>query len=149
MDRAWLLVFVGLVLIAFGCSSGLGALRSSWNVANAGAVGMKAEIESLHEADVQAIVENDALTKEQKLEALDHVARKWAPVYRAFRTYRAALAAARVALAAAEAQELAGQEPDLARLAELVSAALTAQLALGEALQGDTTWSGWLFSERF
>lgn len=103
-------------------------------MANAGAGETLAEIERLHEADTRAIVESPTLTKEQKLEALDHVARKWAPAYQAFRAYRAALAAARVALKAAEARELAGGEPDLAKLGELVSAALAAQQALAEAI---------------
>jgi len=134
VDKGWIFVLVGIVLLLLGCSSGTAPFRSAWNVANATAVETKAEIEGLHEADTQAIIESPTLTKAQKIEALDHVAARWAPAYRAFRVFRAALASARVALTAAEAAELAGHEPDLSKLAGLISAALTAQQALSEAI---------------
>jgi hypothetical protein len=127
-------IVLGLVLVLLGCSSGLDTLRASWNAANAGAVATLTEIESLHEAETQTVVTDPALSKEQKLAALDAVMDRWAPVYVAFRAYRAVLAASRVALEAAEAAELAGHQPDLTKVTDLGTQAIEAKHALAEAI---------------
>lgn len=103
-------------------------------MANASAVETRAEIERLHQADTDSIVENSELSKAQKLEALDHVERKWRPVYDAWRAFRAALAVSRAALVVAETRELAGLEPDLGALADAISAVLLAKQATLETL---------------
>ena len=128
MDRAWLILLMGVALLLAGCINVLGPLRSAWNTTNAGAVDTEIRIGERHQAELDLIIGNDALTNDQKLAAVDHVERKFAPAYEAYRVLRAVLASTRAALLAAELEE----SPDASKIAALINELTTAR----EAVQG-------------
>ena len=123
-------LLVGIALLVSGCANVLGPLRSAWNTTNAGAVDAEIKIGAKHQADLDLITGNDALTKEQKLEAVDLIEARWAPAYEAYRVLRAVLASTRAALLAAELEE----SPDAAKLAALVQELLAARDAVEGAI---------------
>jgi len=130
MDRGIFILIVGLVLVLIGCTSVLSPLRSAWNTTNAGAVDTEIKIGAGHQADLDAVIADTTLTKEQKLQAVDAVEAKWAPAYEAYRALRAVLASTRAALLAAELEE----EPDAAKIAALVEQLITARDAVERAI---------------
>jgi hypothetical protein len=116
------LIFAGFALFVAGCGANLNSLRSSWNAANDAADDMLAHVETRHEAAMVA-----ATTEAER----DAVIEKYAPIYQAFRVFRALLASAKAALEAAELKD----DPDLADLAGLVADLLNAQKTVHGAIQ--------------
>ena len=104
MTKGLLAILIGLCLILVGCTNFLAQSKTAWNVVNQGAYEALEEVESLHQKDVDKIVDNASLTKDQKLEQLKIVEARWHPAYVAYRAVRASLASLKAVLAAAEAE---------------------------------------------
>jgi len=131
--KAVLAILIGICLLLTGCTDLLQDSKTAWNVLNAGAYEALAEIETQHQASVDAVVEGK-LSKEQKLAQLDAVEAQYHPAYVAYRSLRAALAVARTVLTAAEAAQASGGNPDWGALQRALSEAVRAQKALAEAM---------------
>jgi PBP1b-binding outer membrane lipoprotein LpoB len=133
-SKAILAILIGLCLLLAGCTDLLGEAKTAWNIINSGAYEALAEVERLHQEEVNSVADDPSLTQMQKLEALNLVAVKWKPVYERYRILRSALASAKAALTAAEAAEASGATPDWIKLQQAVRETVAAQKALAEAM---------------
>lgn len=117
-----------------GCASSLSPLRSTWNSVNAGAADLEAQIASDHQADLDAVVQDDSLSTVAKLDKVREIEEKWHPAYNAYRSLRAALAVTRTAITAAEEAEIRGEPLDSDRIVKLTRSLLDAREAVKEAI---------------
>lgn len=97
--RVWILC---LLFLVSACAEARAPLISAWNVTNAEAANLQARIHAGHQADLDKVVEDQQLTREEKLQELDKVEATWHPAYRAFRILRAVLVSTRALLLASE-----------------------------------------------
>lgn len=134
MTKVALIILVGICLLLSGCVDFLQDSKTAWNVLNSGAYEALAEVERLHQEEVNAVADDPSLTEMQKIDTLHTLAAKWKPAYQAYRILRASLASAKAALTAAEAAEASGATPDWALLQQALRDVLAAQQSLAEAM---------------